>query len=219
MTRFKALCSAVALPADAAAPDWVHLLPAGEIRTADGRGPYRVTNMTALMAASLAFGKLPLDENHAIDLAAPQGGSSPARGWIVDLQQRADGLWGRVEWTPAGRMMMADRAYRGVSPVIQHMQDGAITAVLRASLTNNPNFTGLVSLHSKGAAATDLSAAEREVIRHTGVDADAFRAAKPETMTAHAAAIDAQYGLTAADRAIISKLGLDPLDYAAQRQG
>ncbi|WP_375292316.1 phage protease [Sphingomonas melonis] len=219
MTRFKALCSAVPLPADTNVPDWIHLLPAGEIRTADGRGPYRVTNVQALMAASLAFGKLPLDENHAIDLAAPQGGSSPARGWIVDLQQRSDGLWGRVEWTPAGRMMMADRAYRGVSPAIQHMQDGTITAVLRASLTNNPNFTGLVSLHSKGVGPAHLTAAERDVIRHTGVDADAFIAAKPQTMTLHAAAIDAQYRLTSADRAVISRLGLDPLDYAAERQG
>jgi len=41
-----ALCAALGLPEQApgsaapAAPEWVHLLPAGEIRTEDGRGPY-----------------------------------------------------------------------------------------------------------------------------------------------------------------------------------
>ena len=40
--------------------------------------------------------------------------------------------------------------YRGISPVIQHdKQSGRIAAILRASLTNTPNLSGLVTLHSQ----------------------------------------------------------------------
>jgi hypothetical protein len=221
MSRYKALCSAIALPAGEV-PSWVHLLPAGDIRTIDGRGPYRIGNVSAMIAASLAFKKLPLDENHAIDLAAPKGEASPARGWIVDLQQRPDGIWGRVEWTAAGRQLMADRAYRGISPAIQHMQDGTITAVLRASLTNTPNFAGLVTLHSEqgagsGAAGVELTAADREIIRLTGIDAEHYRANLPGSIALQSAARDAQHQLSAADHLMIQMLGVDPLAFAAER--
>ena len=144
-----ALCSSIALSGDdGKAPDWLHLIPAGEVRTNDGRGPYRIADVTALMASSLKAGdKLVLDENHATDLAAPRGEEAPARGWIVELQQRSDGIWGKVEWTDAGRAKIEAREYRGVSPVIAHRADGTIVGLLRASLTNKPNFQGLSSLH------------------------------------------------------------------------
>ena len=125
-----ALCAAVALPEDTeAAPEWVHLLPAGEIQTGDGRGPYRVADAVALLAASLTEDdRLPIDENHATDLAAPEGRPAPARGWIVELQARADGIWGRVEWTREGKRLVLGRAYRGISPVIRHKPTGEVTA-------------------------------------------------------------------------------------------
>lgn len=132
-------------PAEGVVPDWIHLLPAGAIQTQDGRGPYSAPDLAAIVAAS--GGKLPIDENHAIDLAAPEGRPSPARGHIVELQARADGLWGRVEWTASGRALMADRAYLGVSPVIAHDPGNRIHAILRASLTNHPNLKGLTTLH------------------------------------------------------------------------
>lgn len=161
------LCSAIRLP-EGTVPDWLHLLPAGEVRTNDGRGPYRVTNAQALMATSIAAGKLPLDENHSMDLAAPKGGASPARGWFVELQQREDGIWGRVEWTSTGRQIMEDREYSGVSPVILHGADGSIRAILRASLTNTPNITGLTALHSQRPDALDPI--DHHVIRSLGLD-------------------------------------------------
>lgn len=134
----------------AGAPEWVHLLPAGEVRTNDGRGPYRTGDLAALAAHSMksAGGKLVLDENHSTDLAAPHGRSAPARAWIVELQQRGDGVWGRVRWTPSGRQLVEAGEYRGISPVIAHRKDGTVTAILRASLTNTPNLSGLTSLHS-----------------------------------------------------------------------
>tara|TARA_R110000868_G_scaffold230335_6_gene483488 strand:+ start:7582 stop:8685 length:1104 start_codon:yes stop_codon:yes gene_type:complete len=167
-----ALCSALPLDAGAgSAPDWIHLIPTGEVRTRDGRGPYRVTDIPALMAASLTTGgKLVLDENHATDLAAPRGEEAPARGWIVELQSRQDGIWGRVEWTNAGRQKIIDQEYRGVSPVIAHRKDGAIVAILRASLVNQPNFLGLTALHQE-----DVNMNFREMLLEAlglGSDAD-----------------------------------------------
>ena len=144
-----ALLQAQTLPTDAGAAEWVHLLPAGVIRTQDGRGPYRVADADNLIATSLQAGKLPIDENHATDLAAPRGEPSPARGWIVELQARADGIWGRVEWTPTGLALLADRAYRALSPVIAHAADGTVMGILRASLVNRPNLRGLTALHQE----------------------------------------------------------------------
>ncbi|MGD9863592.1 MAG: phage protease [Pseudodonghicola sp.] len=131
-----------------AAPDWIHLIPAGvEIMTQDNRGPYRVVDPQAVVASLQPGQKLPIDENHAIDWAAPRGEPSPARGYIVELQARVDGIWGRVDWTEAGRALMSDRAYLGISPAIVHDGSKAILGLARASLTNKPNLRGLTSLH------------------------------------------------------------------------
>lgn len=135
--------------ADGGAPEWLQLLPAGPtIPTVDGRGPYRVGDLAALAAASMAGGeRLPIDENHATDLAGPNGRPSPARGWIVELKEIAGALHGRVEWTPAGKQLMAERSYRYVSPVFMHTKDGTVTRVLRAALVNTPNLRGMPALH------------------------------------------------------------------------
>ena len=160
-----ALCAAQALPSQALSvngagvPEFVHLLPAGEIQTRDGRGPFRLDDASGVARASLAKGaSLPIDENHATDLAAPKGAPAPARGWIVELQTRADGIWGRVDWTDEGRAMIASRAYRHLSPVIQCDSTGRVLRVLRASLVNLPNLQRLTALNaSKGTALQEPS--------------------------------------------------------------
>lgn len=173
-----ALCAALPLPTGDTAPDWIHLLPAGEITTVDSRGPYRISDAEALIAASMADGaRLPVDENHATDLLAPQGHPAPARGWITALQARADGIWGQVEWTGAGRELVAGRAYRHVSPVIAHRKDKTVTGVLRASLVNRPNLRGLAALHHQD-PSMDFLAKVRQAL---GLKDDADEAA---TLTA-----------------------------------
>lgn len=130
-------------------PEWVHLVPAGEFRGADGRGPYRLHDAAKVVAASKELGKLPIDENHAIDRLGPAGHASPARGWIVDLQVRADGIWGKVEWTGVGTQLVSDKAYRGLSPAIAHERGtGRIVRIERASLTNTPNLP-ITTLHDR----------------------------------------------------------------------
>lgn len=149
-TLLQALCSAVSIPQQEGVPEWVHLLPAGAVRTNDGRGPYAVKALQAIATTSLPDGKrLPIDECHVMDKGQSIGLPGPARGWIVEMQARDDGLWGRVEWTPTGKQLMEEKAYIGLSPVILHTQQGEVLQVLRASLTNLPNLQGLVSLHSE----------------------------------------------------------------------
>src|SRR5690606_11059898 len=106
-----AMCAAQPFSATDTPPEFIHLLPAGEIATGDNRGPFRVKNAAEVIAASLQAGdRLVLDENHSTDLAAPKGLPAPAMGWIVALESRADGIWGKVEWTAEGQRLVTGRA-------------------------------------------------------------------------------------------------------------
>ncbi len=159
--------------ADGSAPEWIQLLPKGAtITTVDGRGPYHVANAAELAAASLAAqgGKLLIDETHSTDLAAPEGRPAPARGWVVEVQSRPDGLYGRVDWTPAGKQLFADKAYRGISPALAVDGKGNVLAILRASLTNTPNLRGMAALHQEQSSMEKLLAALRAAL---GLAADA----------------------------------------------
>ena len=169
-TPLIALAEAIDLPDSVEAPEWVHLLPtaAGGIQTYDNRGPYVVGDMAAVIEASMQSERgMPIDENHQTDTAMAHGGSAPARGWITELQARADGLWGKVSWTKAGLALMSDRAYRGISPVFNHTPDMQIIRVLRASLTNKPNLKGLTALNSE----TDMNLAAIAKVAGLGDDA------------------------------------------------
>lgn len=64
------------------------------------------------------------------------------------LQARADGIWGLVTWTRQAVAQLAAREYRYLSPVFAHTPDGVVTAILRASVVNNPNLTQLTALAS-----------------------------------------------------------------------
>lgn len=198
-----------------AAPEWVHLTPAGTFSGVDGRGPYRVEDAQAIIRSSMAAGKLAIDENHAIDKAAPEGRPAPARGWIVAMEARADGIWGRVEWTGEGKRLVDDHAYRGFSPVfVSEKATGKVLRILRGALTNDPNLT-LTTLHNrendmnfdaqlrkalglKDDAAEDavltaatsqaaIVAANLELAVAAGLKADATPAALLAQVTAHAA--------------------------------
>jgi len=172
------------IPATGEAPEWVHLTPAGTFSGADGRGPFTLGDADDVIRTSMAAGKLPIDENHAVDKAAPEGRPSPARGWIVEMQARPDGLWGRVEWTGSGAELMRDKAYRGISPVFTHTKEGGrVVRVLRAALTNDPNLT-LTTLHSRS-NSMDFLAKLRQAL---GLPADAAQDAMLTSVSAHALA-------------------------------
>lgn len=203
-----ALCASMPIPAPEgdAPPEWIHLLPAGTITSVDGRGPYRVADPTDMIRVSMqGDARLPLDENHAADLAAPRGEPSPARGWIVALQSRGDGIWGQVEWGATGRQLLADKAYRHISPVIRHLPDGTITGVLRASLVNRPNLIGLTALHQEG-SDMDLLAKLRAKL---GLKDDADEAAVMAKLTGALETTSAQSALAPIAKAVGLKDGAD----------
>jgi phage I-like protein len=146
-----ALMAALPLPELGSVPDWVHVLPVGpEVATYDGRGPYRYADGAALIAASLARKpRLIVDENHATELEARQGRPAPARGFVEAMEERPDGIWARVDWNPSGRALLSDRAYWGLSPVIEHDAQGRIARIRSIALTNEPNLRGLTALNQE----------------------------------------------------------------------
>lgn len=168
-----AMMAAIALPLDMAdVPEWVHLLPAGStVLTNDQRGPYTMGNPGEIIAASFAeVDALEVDINHATYVAAPKGERSDAVGWVREMRADADGIWGRVEWTPEGRKLVADRAYRKISPVVIHDTQKRISRIANISLVNRPNLRGLhalnmetsMTLHARLAASLGLMATATE---------------------------------------------------------
>lgn len=189
----------VALAAAEDAPEWIHLLPAsaGRIDTKDSRGPYLIHDAAAVIAASFELAaELVIDENHLTDL--PGAHAAPARGWITAMEARADGIWGKVRWTKSGRDLLADQAYRGISPVIYHSKDNVILGIKGASLVNNPNLRGLTALHHQEGTVTfhqqlaerlglNAAATEAQILAalpKSGGDQIALQAALPDLRTA-----------------------------------
>jgi phage I-like protein len=173
--------SALSLPlpgAGGAAPSEIMLLPAPlwNMRTVDGRGPFRLSDVDGLIARSMGQprngGKLPIDVNHATEKLGALGMEAPARGWITGLSARDDGIWAQVEWTEAGRAMVAAREYLSISPVIMRDAKGVVTRILGASLTNDPALLGLATLTTRETPMNDLLARLAQ------------RLGKPETSTA-----------------------------------
>ncbi|MCP9320112.1 hypothetical protein KBX73_10080 [Acetobacter persici] len=192
----------IQLSAEGVAPEWIHLLPAGTFKAYDGRGPFVVRDAQALMASSMehANGKLALDENHATDTAAKIGLPAHAMGWIVALDERSDGIWGRVEWTGPGRAAMQNHAYRGISPVIDYTKDGVVTRIKRASLTNDPALTTLSHLFHGQTQETRMDLAE--LARRLGLPETATQADVDQ-------ALAAARGQTALHGNLTKLLGLD----------
>jgi phage I-like protein len=166
-----------------APPEWVMLIPAGEFSGRDGRGPFRLNDAARVIAATEALGLtagVPIDYDHATDFAAPKGRPAPAAGWIRELQERDGALWGNVDWTPHGATAITSREYRYISPVFQYSPDGAVTRLLRAGLTNNPNLyltaisaraAQLTAPHSEGDEAMDTLL--QQLCEMLGLDDDA----------------------------------------------
>ncbi len=181
------------------APDWIELIPAGRFTGADGRGPFDATDTGTIIADfHRRKRKLPVDENHSIDLTGTTGAASPARGWITELEARNGSIWGRVEWTDEGERLVTSRAYGFVSPVFTHSKApaGRIVRLLSASLVNDPNLE-LASLHAREGTTMD----ETEFL-------DALRKALTLPATADHAAI-----IEAVTETVTSRNSVDPTQY------
>jgi phage I-like protein len=161
---------------DVAAPEWIQLIPAGSFHGRDGRGPYVLSDPTAVIAATNALrmrAGIPIDYDHATDFAAPQGNPAPAAGWITEFAIRGGAIWGRVEWTERAASSIRAHEYRYISPVFQYSpSDGAITRLLRAGLTNNPNLY-LTAISAAGDEESNMDEFLKQLREMLGLTADA----------------------------------------------
>ncbi|RUT27391.1 hypothetical protein C0V97_01075 [Asaia sp. W19] len=159
-------------------PEWMHVLPAGRFTGRNGVGPFVLDDAQAVIQASLADGKIAIDVNHATDLKGARGEHAPAVGWISAMEARADGIWAKPQFNKAGRHMMSELEYRGVSPVIDSAPSGRVQRILRVALTNTPNLT-LTTLHSSQTSETSMDPEEIRALLRLAPDAtdDELRAA------------------------------------------
>ena len=94
-----------------------------------------------------------------------------------------------MRWTGAGRALLEDQAYKGISPALAQDASGRVLRVLRAGLTNTPNLA-LTTLHHQDPGMDDLTPL-REAL---GLPKDATMAAcvaaarsKMQAISTHAA--------------------------------
>ncbi|MEZ8174756.1 phage protease [Vibrio sp. 1F292] len=116
---------------------WLPMIPAGEVKGRDGR-MWMNTEPDAIVAAFDA--KLPFDIEHATEIRGPEGKDADAAGWILALENREGEIWAQVEWNYIGRYKITDKLYLYYSPAFNYDQQGVITAMSSAGLTNKPNF-------------------------------------------------------------------------------
>jgi phage I-like protein len=167
----------LALTAEGQAPEWVHLLPLGRFAARDGR-VFDNSDPDALIAT---FGAravdLPIDYEHQNDRPeAKLNGPIPAAGWVKELMRRADGIWGRVEWTARARDMIVNREYRYLSPAIKYLKAGGkVTMIKGAGLVHSPALH-LTALAEEGQDGDKPSIAAQVVAEALGLALDASEA-------------------------------------------
>ncbi|MGY6411726.1 MAG: phage protease [Alkalilacustris sp.] len=109
---------------DGGVPDWVQLLPApdarGMIHCRDGRS-WLLDDLAGVVADFAAHGAaLAIDYGHSLDKPERAGTAEAeiAAGWLEQPDIRDGALWGRIEWTPRARTMLAAREFRYFSPAL-----------------------------------------------------------------------------------------------------
>lgn len=133
--------------AEAAGGHWIQLIPAGRFQARDGRGPYdaggekELRDILARTKAFVGATDMVVDYDHQSVYAVKPGvgGTAKAAGWIKEMEVRANGIWGRVEWTAAALQAIKAGEYRYLSPVIfSSKANGKVLAIQMTSLINTP---------------------------------------------------------------------------------
>jgi phage I-like protein len=130
-------------------PEWLRLLPLGQVNLVDGRPSFQVDpeSLAELVQAFSARGTdLVIDYEHQ----SLKGVQAPAAGWIKDLEVREDGLWAKVEWTEQAEEYLRRREYRYFSPVLRlDPENRRPQELMNVALTNVPAIRGLTPLVAK----------------------------------------------------------------------
>ena len=139
-------------------PDAFRIFPYGRFRSSDGSGrpetppegwlltPERAAELVA--AAAQRRNKIVIDYEHQTLYASQNGQPAPAAGWIGRLEARDDGLYAvEVTWTTAAAGLIAEKAYRYISPSFWHStESGEIVRLVNVALVNQPGLDGLTDL-------------------------------------------------------------------------
>lgn len=122
-------------------PEWLEMVPAGDIRGRDGRYFRNASPSMIIEAFRERAVSLPVDMEHSTEIKAPNGEPAPAVGWIEDLEERSGAVWAKVAWNDTGLEMIKNREYRYYSPVfLFNKNTGEVERLLSAGLTNRPNL-------------------------------------------------------------------------------
>lgn len=128
------------LPGDGSVPDWVPMIPVGDVVGRDGRA-WSNPNPEQVIANTLASGRQqPLDWEHSTQHQAPKGKPAPAAAWFTEYRVNNGFIEGRLEFTAAGKASVANREYRYISPVFRFDANNIIWDIESAGLTNRPNL-------------------------------------------------------------------------------
>ncbi len=103
--------------------------------------------------------RVAIDFEHASEQDSARGaipfGGAPAQGWIVDLQERGDGLYGLVEWLPLAAQYIKAGQYKFFSPAIRFNSKDRVTGknigatLTSGALTNRPYLDAMKPLAAR----------------------------------------------------------------------
>ena len=134
------------------APGWIKIAPRGRIVTRTGKS--YAFDPEALAARFNADGTaLPIDFEHSTVHLAAKGTKADAVAWIEEMEARGDGLYGRVDWLPAGTEALSARTHRYVSPVFHPDTSGNATWLHSVALVTAPALSNMPALAHAGVDA------------------------------------------------------------------
>lgn len=126
-------------------PEWIRILPLGEVILGDGREPFQVTeaSLADILAAWQRRGNdMVIDYEHQ----TVSGKEAPAAGWVKEMAVGPDGLWVKVEWTERAKDYLTRKEYRYFSPVVEIDENRVVRDLLHVALTNVPAIAKLTPL-------------------------------------------------------------------------
>ena len=171
------------------APLAVQLSPFGEFTLRDGgsrSGTVQHCTPEAF-AAMVANWKAAGEPEILVDVdhASATGGSTEAAAWAKNLRVDDAGLCADFELTPKGRELVANRAYRFVSPGWTLAKDGTPLALCSVALTNRPNLPVKPVVNADQAGGRDPDDPNTETKGNPEMDLKKIAAALglPETAT------------------------------------
>lgn len=160
---------------DGQAPEWILLVPAGQVTSAHGDF---LCDDAAMQTVIAAFTSLERDMVVDYEHQTLTGEEAPAAGWLDTLDARADGLWAHVAWTERGRQYVASKEYRYLSPVIWvRDSDRRVIELHSVALTNDPAIHGMRPLVAKRHTIEEEDGMDvKKLLAALGLDEDASEA-------------------------------------------